>query len=78
MYALGVIAFRVCTGRLPFTDTDDLELARQHAEAAPPRLRDLRPDAPAWLEALIERLLAKQPAERPTATETLAYLSNRR
>src|SRR5690606_7677586 len=43
LYALGVILFRMLTGRLPFAGPD---LAGQQLDAAPPRLRALRPELP--------------------------------
>ncbi|MCC6521551.1 MAG: serine/threonine protein kinase [Polyangiaceae bacterium] len=65
LYALGVVAFEVLAGRRPFEAVGLFELLQQHVHAAPPPLRSLRPDAPAALEALVARALAKRPADRP-------------
>ncbi|HKX31078.1 MAG TPA: protein kinase [Blastocatellia bacterium] len=65
IYSLGVVVYEMLTGELPFKATSIHELARQHLTETPPPLRRLRPDAPAALENLIFRLLAKDPKDRP-------------
>ena len=75
LYALGVLLYELTTGRLPFTGDDPLTVISQHVNASvvPPRV--LRPDLPRALEAVILRLLAKDPAQRfATAGETGAAL----
>ncbi|MEJ2735830.1 MAG: protein kinase [Anaerolineae bacterium] len=67
LYALGVLLYELTTGRLPFLADDPLAVISQHlhAPAVPPRARD---DAiPPALEALILRLLSKDPQERPAS-----------
>ncbi len=75
LYALGVLLYEMTTGRLPFTGDDPLAVVSQHVHASvvPPRV--LRSDLPRALEAVILRLLAKDPAQRyATADETAAAL----
>ncbi len=75
LYALGVLLYELTTGRLPFTGDDPLTIVSQHVHApvVPPRV--LRPDLPRALEAVIVRLLAKDPAHRfRTADETRSAL----
>ncbi|HEX2268259.1 MAG TPA: protein kinase, partial [Pyrinomonadaceae bacterium] len=75
LYALGVLLYELTTGRRPFTGDDPLTIVSQHVHApvVPPRV--LRPDIPRALEAVIVRLLAKDPAQRfATAAETRAAL----
>lgn len=75
LYALGVLLYELTTGRLPFTGDDPLTIVSQHVHAhvVPPRV--LRSEIPRALEAIILRLLAKDPAQRfATATETRAAL----
>lgn len=65
-YALGVMLFQLLAGRLPH-EADSLgELLRRVANESAPDLRRLRPDVPAPLAALTARLLARNPAARPT------------
>ena len=73
LYALGVMLFEMLSGKLPFEGSDTLSLlARQIAENAP-MLRATAPDRPipAELEALVMRLLAKQPRERYASADEL-------
>jgi tetratricopeptide (TPR) repeat protein len=75
LYALGVLLYEMTTGRLPFIGDDPLTVVSQHVHASvvPPRV--LRSDLPRALEAIILRLLAKDPAQRfATAAETGAAL----
>ena len=59
IWALGVILYELITGRVPFDGETIAEVAVRAATAAPPPLRSFRPDAPAALEAVILRCLAK-------------------
>jgi tetratricopeptide (TPR) repeat protein len=75
LYALGVVLYEMTTGRLPFTGDDPLTIVSQHIHApvVPPRL--LRSDIPRALEAIIVRLLSKDPAQRfASALDTGAAL----
>jgi len=75
LYALGVLLYELTTGRVPFTGDDPLTVVSQHVHApiVPPRV--LRPDLPRALEAIIVRLLAKDPAQRfSSAAETRVAL----
>lgn len=75
LYALGVLIYELATGRVPFQGADPLAVVSQHIHASvvPPRV--LRPDMPRALEAVILRLLAKEPSARfATAAETDAAL----
>ena len=75
LYALGVVLYELTTGRVPFTGDDPLTIVSQHVHApvVPPRV--LRSDLPRALEAIIVKLLAKDPAQRfKSAAETRAAL----
>lgn len=69
VYALGVMTYRVLSGRLPFLGEAPLELATQHVFNAPSPLRELCPDLPAHLTSFIDRMLAKTAEERPSMAE---------
>ena len=75
LYALGVLLYELTTGRVPFAGDDPLTIVSQHVHApvVPPRV--LRSDLPRALEAIIVKLLAKDPAQRySSAAETRAAL----
>lgn len=69
MYAVGCLLMALLTGRPPFGGDDPLQVLHQHVAATPPRVRDLRPEVSEPLEALVEALLAKDPAARPSAVQ---------
>jgi serine/threonine-protein kinase len=62
-YAFGVMAFEILTGDLPFTGTVQ-EVLHAHLVEAPPSLRERRKEISPSIEALVHRMLAKQPTER--------------
>ncbi len=75
LYALGCILFEMLTGTVPFVGRTAVEVLYKQVHADPPRLRALRPGAMPELEAAVERLLAKSPADRfPDAEALLAAL----
>jgi serine/threonine-protein kinase len=64
LYSLGAVAYFLLTGRPPFVrDTALLTLVAHVTDPVPPP-RDLRPDLPADLEAVVLRCLEKDPARR--------------
>jgi eukaryotic-like serine/threonine-protein kinase len=71
VYAVGVMIYEMVAGRLPFERSSGghLSLMRMHAVDKPAPLTKVAPDAPVMLELAVERALAKDPTERPTAAE---------
>ena len=69
-YSLGVVAYEMLSGRLPFSSPSVIEVVRQHCSDPVPSLRASRPEVSASLQAVIERALAKEPQDRfATVTE---------
>lgn len=64
LYGLGVLIFRVLTGRYPLEAEGVMGWVHAHVASAPSRLRDLDPKFPAELDALVDCLLAKNPEDR--------------
>jgi serine/threonine-protein kinase len=63
IYGLGAALFEVLTGRPPFLGTA-ADVLVQAQTSVPPRLRDLVPELPKDLEAVVEICLAQDPARR--------------
>ncbi|MEU8774517.1 serine/threonine-protein kinase [Streptomyces sp. NPDC048606] len=71
IYGAACTFFQLVTGRLVFESNGaEYPLERQHCEETAPRLSDLVPEGvPPEVDALVARMLAKDPAERPDAQE---------
>ena len=75
LYAIGCILFELLTGRPPFDAEGGGEIMAMHIYEPPPRLHTYAPHMPAELDALIAKLLIKDPGDRlPSAAYTLAAL----
>ena len=71
VYSLGVIAYELLFGSLPFAGPAPHDFREQHLHSAPPFLGNV--SAP--LGALIEECLFKAPEARPTPANVLARLA---
>ncbi len=71
LYSLGATAFRLMSGRTVFEGETTRDILRQHLTEPPPALAPLVPGLPAGLDALVQRLLAKDPAARPASAAAL-------
>src|SRR5581483_10085828 len=71
LYSLGVILFRLSTGRLPFEGSQGMQVVLKHLREAPPRPRQIAPEMPPALEQLILSCLAKDRTQRPADAEAM-------
>lgn len=71
LYSIGVLLFRMLSGKLPFTADSPTALIFQHVYEKPPSLREIDPEIPDSLVGVVERLLAKAPDERYQSTDEL-------
>lgn len=74
VYSLGVLLFRMVTGKLPFTGASDADVFGGHLHEEPPRLRSIVPSLPAELEGLVQAMLRKDRAARPDMQEVMRRL----
>ncbi|HEY2435691.1 MAG TPA: protein kinase, partial [Solirubrobacteraceae bacterium] len=65
LYSLGVMLYELVTGRVPFAADDALAVISQHLRTPPVAPAWHNSDVPKALDALIVRLLAKEPRDRP-------------
>ncbi|MBM3982919.1 MAG: hypothetical protein FJ304_22135 [Planctomycetes bacterium] len=64
LFTLGVLLYRLCTGKMPFVGDTTMAILTALAVDTPTAPRLLRPDLPEALEAVIVKLLQKNPADR--------------
>ena len=74
VYSLGVMAFQMVTGRLPFEAEDVRTLLQMHVRMAPPDVALLRPDLPEPLVRFIRGALRKRPDDRLTEWSAIQEL----
>ena len=75
LYSLGAMLYEMVTGRPPFVGDDSMAVIGQHINTPPVAPTWHNPQCPRRLEALILRLLAKDPKDRPeSATDVLTAL----
>ncbi|HEY7125407.1 MAG TPA: serine/threonine-protein kinase [Ktedonobacterales bacterium] len=72
IYSLGVVVFQMLTGRVPFTAGTPVQVMLMHVQAKPPLPRSFNPSLPPQVDAVIQKALAKRPAERYQAANELA------
>ncbi|MFO0093278.1 MAG: serine/threonine-protein kinase [Gemmatimonadaceae bacterium] len=71
LYALGVLLFRMLSGRFPFERANNSAVLVAHVNTAPPRLREVAPHVPASVDALVLDLLAKRREARLASARAL-------
>ncbi|MER7985436.1 PQQ-binding-like beta-propeller repeat protein [Streptomyces noursei] len=71
LYAFGCVLNELLTGQTPFTAGDPVSLMTAHLHEAPDAPSAVRAGLPAGLDALVLRLLAKDPADRPQSASAV-------
>ncbi len=71
IYALGVVTFRLLTGRVPFSHREQDKVLLAHLTEPPPAPSSLVSGLPKGLDELVLRMLAKQPHQRFADMEEL-------
>jgi serine/threonine protein kinase len=80
LYSLGCTLFKLLTGQAPFGGKGCDSVTKKliaHAKIPPPRLSEFRADVPQELELLVERLLAKDPDQRPADPQEILPILKR-
>jgi eukaryotic-like serine/threonine-protein kinase len=67
VYALGCVLYQLVTGHPPFLADNPADVLRQHVAREPIPPSELRPELAGPIDDLLLRMLAKDPAHRPTA-----------
>jgi eukaryotic-like serine/threonine-protein kinase len=71
LYSLGVVLYELLAGRLPFDHASADDLRRQVCGDDPPPVGELAPWVPPRFGAIIDRCVARDPAQRPAAAAAL-------
>jgi tetratricopeptide (TPR) repeat protein len=78
LYALGLILHEMLTGERAFSSATAAEALAQRLVRTPPLVTQSRPDVPAWVARLVERLLRPQPSHRlPDARAVVEAIDRR-
>ncbi|MGW5400892.1 protein kinase domain-containing protein [Streptomyces sp. NPDC003952] len=71
LYALGVVLYELLSGNVPFAGSTALGVLHRHLYEPPLPVRQLRPEVPQQLEAVLLHLLAKDPQDRPASAQAV-------
>ena len=74
LFSLGSVLYTLCTGRPPFRATTTMGLLKRICEETPRPIRELNPEIPEWLEAIISKLLQKHANDRYQSAKEVAEL----
>ncbi|HEX3771590.1 MAG TPA: protein kinase [Polyangiaceae bacterium] len=73
LYALGATLFEMIAGRPPHVGPTPIAILARLVTTPAPHLSEVVPDVPLRLEAIVSRLLATAPAERPASAREVAH-----
>lgn len=77
LFSLGSVLYQMVSGRPPFRAASTVAVLKRVCEDTPRPLNDVIPQTPAWLEAVIFRLLEKNPEDRFQSAQEVADLLGR-
>lgn len=72
LFSLGSVLYTMAAGRPPFRAESTFGILRRITDSVPRAIREVNSSVPIWLEVIVGKLLAKQPADRFASAEELA------
>ena len=73
LYAVGVVFYRLLTGKLPFKAETAVAMIQSQLNDQPTPARQVRAELPDWLDAVLMRALAKRPSDRYQTAEEFQH-----
>jgi serine/threonine protein kinase len=64
LYSLGIVLYEMLSGRVPFRSSTPVAVLYKQVNEIPPPLRSLNVQVPTWLEAVVNKAVAKRPQDR--------------
>jgi serine/threonine protein kinase len=64
VFSAGSVLYAMCTGRTPFRAQSPWKVLKLVEESQPKPIRELNPEIPQWLSAIIDKMMAKSPSDR--------------
>ena len=77
LFSLGSVLYALCTGQAPFQAGSSMATLKKVCEQTPRPIRAFNPEIPPWLVKIIDRLHAKDPADRYDSAAEVADLLGR-
>jgi serine/threonine-protein kinase len=77
LFSFGSVLYTLCAGHAPFRASSTMAVLKRVCDETPRPLREVNPDVPDWLAAVVARLHAKSPAERFQSAAEVAKLLSR-
>jgi serine/threonine-protein kinase len=69
LYSVGVVLYRLVSGRLPFAADTAISMVQMQISEPPTPIASFRPDLPPWCTTVVDRALAKSPSDRYQSAE---------
>ncbi len=74
VYSIGIVIFEMLTGRLPYTGTNQQELALAHIRDRIPMVTEFNPNVPENLARIVYKTMSKEPASRYRMADQLGHI----
>ena len=74
VYSIGIVLFEMLTGRLPYTGTNQQELALAHIRDRVPMVTEFNPEVPEALSSIVYKVMSKEPASRYRMADQLGNI----
>lgn len=74
VYSIGIVLFEMLTGRLPYTGTNQQELALAHIRDRIPMVTEFNPEIAEALSSIVYKVMSKEPASRYRMADQLGNI----